>query len=241
MRLTLTFCFFTLALSSQLTTQSKQDAANVLRMDNSDWWSNTRTMDSNQKIKMQERRIAAANFQILRIQADEKMLHRVVSKLGKATIVERGDAATGRNQLCYVSAQGEKNTYLIFESGEVDYGFYLFKSSKPWRGVEQCVPSALVSSDLATGSGVRLGQSQADVISILGAPSAQRKNELVYLLHQQVTLSAEQLKKIQAAHPELSEKELQESYGVYDWGAGIVLRFQDSKLIYLSISVSETN
>ena len=45
-------------------------------------------------------------------------------KLGAATEVERGDAASGRNQICYTTSSG--SVHLIFEFGEADSVLCLF-------------------------------------------------------------------------------------------------------------------
>jgi hypothetical protein len=77
--------------------------------------------------------------------------------LGKATVVERGDASTGRSQICYSSLGKQSKTYLMFEKGEVNDSFYLFKGGPDWKGSKLCTASNLVTTNLSTASGLRLG------------------------------------------------------------------------------------
>jgi hypothetical protein len=76
-------------------------------------------------------------------------------KLGAATEGERGDAASGRNQICYTAPSG--SVHLIFEFGEVNSVPYLFDGGPTWNGSELCAPSSSVSAKLSTASGLRLG------------------------------------------------------------------------------------
>src|SRR5580704_4994940 len=73
--------------------------------DDSDWWSGGRTLDSDDTIRIQRREIARTNFRILGIELSEAMFGQARAMLGEASLVERGDAATGRDQICYVSAE----------------------------------------------------------------------------------------------------------------------------------------
>jgi hypothetical protein len=109
-------------------------------MDSSDWWSYTRqeelpTEEPRQPVKFQSRKPAETNFQVAGITLGEAWdfdFSVVRSKFGKATEVQRGDAASGRNQICYRSSSG--NVHLIFELGEVDSVVYLFEDGPEWEG-----------------------------------------------------------------------------------------------------------
>lgn len=141
------------------------------RIDNdSDWWSVLRGPDEN--IKFQKREINGCNFQILGIALGEQLFPKAMAKFGKALTVSRGDASTGRDQLCYVSGSGKDKVYLIFETGEVNYTFYLFRDGEPWSGMDRCVASRLVSSQISTASGLHPGQTEPEVTAILGKPNS---------------------------------------------------------------------
>jgi hypothetical protein len=214
--------------------------------DNSDWWSALAQPDSDADphIPTQERELAPPNFHILGIVLTEKMFDVAAIKLGKAQVVNRGDASTGRSQACYVSTaedEKEEKVHLIFEQGEVNFGFYLFSGGPDWYGSDRCISSTLVSRRLATASGLRLGMTPSRVIAILGKPSTRSKTELIYSLHVTKKLSAKERIEARRSNPNLSDKDFQANYGSYDWSAGIDAKFTNSKLTFLSISMSETN
>src|SRR5579863_607028 len=150
--------------------------------DDSDWWSGGRTLDSDDTITVQKREIAGTNFRILGIELSEAMFRQARSMLGEATLIERGDAATGRQQTCYVSGENGDRVHLVFESGEVDFTFYLFANGANWNGSEYCARSNQVSKTSSTASGLHLGQTPAQVMAILGKPSNRRENEVIYSL-----------------------------------------------------------
>src|SRR5579859_1552879 len=172
-----------------------QTGPRVSLHDNSDWWSGSRAIESGENIKIQERELASSNFRILGIHLNEDMFKQAAAKLGPATIIQRGDAATGRAQACYVSDQDTK-IHLILEQDEVSFTFYLFSDGRPWDGSDQCAHSHLVSAGLSAASGLHLGQTPSEVTAILGEPSERRKNELIYSVHAKKKASEENLKEL---------------------------------------------
>ena len=208
--------------------------------DNSDWWSSPLNSNFEESMEPQKRELAKTNFQVLGITLGENMLSSAARKLGRVTIVERGDASTGRSQACYTSAGAEDKVHLIFEEGEVEYTFFLFAGGPTWEGANYCLASKAISRSVATASGLRLGQSPAEVIAILGKPTNQRKNVLVYSFSVRKKASPQDLKEARERNPDMSEKEIQEHYGYYDLGTGVVAKFADSKLIYLAVSKVES-
>jgi hypothetical protein len=67
-------------------------------------------------------------------------------KFGAATEGERGDAASGRDQICYTAPSG--SVHLIFEFGEVNSVLYLFDGGPTRNGSELFAPSGSVSASL---------------------------------------------------------------------------------------------
>jgi hypothetical protein len=221
-----------------------QAQPHTYRSDNSDWWSMLRapeTKESEDATPPQSREPAAANFQILGIHLGENMLSKAKAKLGIANEMERGDASTGRSQICYVSPDTGEKVYLIFEQGEVAFSFYLFAGGADWGGSNQCASTKFVSSSLATASGLHLGQTPAEVRSILGKPSTDRKNELFYSFMVEKKNSAKDIEEEKKNNPSMSEKEIHENYDTYSLGVSIDAKFQDNKLVYLAVLKSETN
>lgn len=189
---------------------------------------------------MQEREISEKNFRILGIDLTDGMFAAAATKLGKMQILQRGDASSGRSQACFVSTQGSRKVFLIFEQGEVNFAFYVFFDARPWNGMDRCTPSYSVSASLTTASGLHLGQSPVEVKAILGEPSASRSNELIYALHVQKKTSAEDFDRARANNPNMTDADLHANFDFYDLSVGIVAKFTNGKLTFLSVSKSET-
>jgi hypothetical protein len=208
--------------------------------DNSDWWSVLRTDDSDESMTFQKREPAASNFRILTISLGEDMFKQAAAKLGAAGKIQRGDAASGREQACYVSPGNSKLVHLIFEQGEVNYSFYLFADEPDWQGSEKCLPSQLISRGLSTASGLHLGQTPSEVRAVLGKPSVRRKNQFIYSFLVKKRTSVKDLKEARIHNPEMSDQEFHANYNFYDLTVGIDARFADSKLSFLAVSKAET-
>jgi O-acetyl-ADP-ribose deacetylase (regulator of RNase III) len=219
-----------------LGTAAGQTAGTLRFPDNSDWWSGG---DYEENIATQKRELPATAFQIASVQLGERMFRNAATILGKAVILERGDASTGRSQACYVSEGAGPKMYLIFEEGELDFTFYLFTGGPAWEGKEYCVESKAVSAALATKSGLRLGQTPEQVASILGPPAKRKKEQLIYSTAVQKKVTAQELKNAREDHPEMSEKEIRQNFGMYTLGEGVDARFEHGKLVYLAVSKSE--
>lgn len=210
--------------------------------DDSDWWSDSRVRDAGYSVKTQERVPPDTTYQIAGIELSDDVFSDAAAKLGKVALVERdSESSYRRTQACYVSDDRSGRAFLIFETGDfpVSPSFYLFLDGAEWKGSELCRRSRLVSRSLATGSGLHLGQTPAQVIAILGKPSRQRGNELIYGFHAHRQKSAEELKKLRQSNPQLSDEDFHDWFAVYDLESGVHARFVDSKLTYLGVSKAE--
>jgi hypothetical protein len=206
--------------------------------DNSDWWSGNRP-DADEDVPGQKRELARTVFQIAGVQLGETMFRKAEASLGKAQVLERGDASAGRAQACYVSP-GEKKVYLIFEEGELDYSFYLFAGGAAWNGTEYCTESKMVSEALASKAGMHLGQTPAQVMAILGPPAKRKKDELIFSTAMPKLPTAAEVRNLRERHPEMSEKELRENFGLpYTLNEDVDARFDHGKLVYLAVSWGE--
>jgi len=214
------------------------------RMDSSDWWSYTRQEElpieqPRQPIKFQGRKPEEANFQVAGITLGETWdFWAVRSKFGEATEVQRGDAASGRNQICYLSSTG--GVHLIFELGEVDSLVYLFEEGPKWNGSELCATSKAVSEETTTASGLRLGLQPEQVKKILGDPSIATPKKLVYYFGYKEKTPPKALAELRKEHPTMNDAEFRKNYEYFDGEAYIEARFASGKLNYLVISRSET-
>jgi hypothetical protein len=207
--------------------------------DNSDWWSYTGRPEADDETISQKRELPASNFQILGFRLNET-LDKAPAKLGKAVVVERGDASTGRSQICYSSPGKRPKTYLIFEKGEVNDAFYLFSGGPDWKGSELCAESTLVTASLATASGLHLGQTSAQVRAILGKPSYATTNKIIYSLGVEKKTSAVDFENVKRQNPQVSQDELHRNYDSYTLGVYIEARFFSGQLVYLAISKTES-
>ncbi len=214
--------------------------------DDSDWWSTLAMYNhidfSAPKTHTQNRAPASSNFEIAGVVAGSDQIQKLAIGIGKTAVVERGDAANGRSQVCYTSARNPHAVHLIFEeAGEGDcYSFYLFDDGPPWKGRDLCVVSPRISASLQTASGLHLGQTISQVRSILGEPSTILHDKLVYVYEVKRRSTARDLERARQAHPNISDKELHESFDFYYFDSYIEARFVDSMLTYLAVTKSET-
>jgi hypothetical protein len=205
--------------------------------DNSDWWSLTRSDD---EVVPREGDLQDSNFQILGFKLNDETFGKARAKLGKANIVERGDASAGRSQICYSSPGKKSKTYLIFEKGEVNDAFYLFSVGPDWKGSEQCSESNLVVANLSTASGLHLGQTSAQVRAILGRPSFTSDNKIIWFVSAEKKTPAADFENLKKRNPEMTGDELHRNYDFYTLGVYIEARFLSHKLVYLAISKTES-
>jgi len=130
------------------------------------------------KLRIQHREVSGTNFQIAGVDLakSEEVLSQAARVLGKVTTVGSGDGAYSNREACYRSAEQNDSTYLIFGRGEVDSSFTLSSDSSAWKWKTPCKRSPWVTRSLATASGIHLGQTQEQVIAILGLPTRRSRN-----------------------------------------------------------------
>jgi hypothetical protein len=206
--------------------------------DSSDWWSMLNERSPEVTLKPQHREPASSNFQILGVELEQGFTE-LAGKLGQARVVERGDGAAGRSQLCYESAGDSGAVHLIFEHGEINYSFYLFAGGANWKGDDLCLKSKRVSRGLKTASGLALGLTPNQLETILGGASSRTKDKLVYEFEVDKTTSTEQFEQLRKRFPDRTEKQLHESYDRFTLSVFVEARFDASGLNYLVVSKSE--
>jgi hypothetical protein len=232
------------AFACFVTVSRAQTASKITLQDNSDSWSDSRPTHANHTAETQDRAPSDGTYRISGIDLTDDVLEDAASKLGKVKLVERAAGTDyARTQACYVSADGSPRVFLVFEMAAFPGGpgFYLFSDGTTWKGMEFCLKSALVSPGLATASGLHFGQTPADIKALLGKPSFQAKDELIYVFHAHQERSAAELKKQRESNPQLSNEEFHDKFAVYDLEVSIHVRFVSSKLTYLRVSKAEIN
>lgn len=215
---------------------------------NSDWWSILNESFRTPVRSPENRSFASSNLEIAGQSFHEgdffdlgnNPFGRITASLGKTRITERGDASTGRAQICYTSKSRPGTTYLIFETGETDLTFYLFSQGASWKGSDRCARSPFVSRSLTTGSGLRLGMTASQVEAILGKPTASIQGRLIYwgTTHRKTSQSV--LNRLRKQNPKMSSAEFQKDFSQYDLTIYIEARFSAGKMTYLVVSEDMT-
>jgi|SRR5882672_1863694 len=235
------FCFLIVVMSlfpgGPATVHRLQDGS---RKKDSDWWSLTARPDAGHEVVIQKRELPAANFKILGLTLDDEIFDKAEEKLGKAGAVQRGDASTGRSQICCSSAGKQGKIYLIFEKGEVNDAFYLFTGGPDWDSSDGCTSTSLLTNDLSTSSGLHLGQNSAQVKAVLGKPSFASTNKLIYYAMVEKKTSAADFENLKKRNLGLAEDELHRNYEFYALGVYVEVRFVKDRLVYLAISKTES-
>lgn len=233
-----------LALFGALPAHCGQKTTSSLTADYSDWWSNLADYVnadlSAPQTRTQHRELDSPTLEIATIKVGLGEIGKAATKLGKATVVRRGDAATSRIQACYIS--DDSDTHLIFEEDGEGFGasFYLFRDGPAWNGSNLCARSPLVSQGVSTASGLHLGLTATQVEAVLGKPSTALPGKLVYSFEVEKRTSASKLKRLRAQNPNLSDKDFHDSFDLYYIDSFVVAKFTASKLTYLAVTQSET-
>ena len=211
------------------------------REDNSDWWSLLNEDFPVPAVKPQNKDLEAVNFQILGVVLGNQ-LEQITAKLGRTRSVQRGDASTGREQVCYVSVDTQEKVHLIFEFGEVESAFYLFAAGADWTGSNLCRASPKVSPAIATAAGLKLGLTRAQVEAILGDPDFASDDKLVYYREVERKVSAKEFAQLRKDYPEkLTDREAHEKFDSYTVGMYVEVRLVNSQLNYLAVSRTATD
>ncbi len=206
----------------------------------SDWWSIIRENSNPENLKPEQKDTAGSNFKIVGVTLGSDDLDAIQKKLGTADVRGRGDAATGRQQICYVAGDGK--TYLTFETGEVESAFYLFNRGHKWDGMEACANARIGAVAWKTMSGLHLGLDPTQVQAILGKPTAFLKNGTwIYFRQVEKRTSTPDLLRFRKTYPNLSDKEFHENYDFYYLTVDIRAKFKSRHLVYLGVCKSETN
>lgn len=209
--------------------------------DHSDWWSVLNESFQLPKSKRLAKDLASQNFEVMGVHLDySPSFKSVESKFGLVAIVERGDGATGRDQICYSSARSP-DTHLIFEKGELNLVFYLIAGGKRWIGDNFCAKSPAVTSGVSTTSGLHLGMTRTDLEQLLGKPDLSANDKLIYFRELRKETSPTELAELRTKHPEMSAKDFHETYDFYNLNIYIEARLVGSKLTYLAASKAETD
>lgn len=205
---------------------------------------------SGEKERVQHREVARGNFRIsgVDVASDEDVLQRAARILGRSPIESRGDASTGNDEACYKAASDHDNTRLVFGRGELDSWFTLSSGGSAGEGTHTCKRSEKVTRDIASDSGLRLGLSKRQVLSILGLATEKHQNlrqhteTLVYSLESKGKTDPQKLaqwwQQEIKKNPTANRDEFLENYEFYALAVSISARFVNDSLTRLYVSWS---
>ena len=128
---------------------------------------------------VQDRSLDPSHRTILSLVIGDSASHDIYSKMGPA-IPFRDNANPSATQLCYVS--GRDDTLVVFYSEFSRCSrVRLLSQKKRFQKWHFCAASPLVSKDVATASGIRLGMSKERLKAILGRPRSESDEFLEYV------------------------------------------------------------
>jgi len=103
------------------------------------------------------------------------------AKLGRAVYVNRHKGGGIRQQICYRSVKEPPTAFLVFEIGRASDAFYLISGDAPqWGYIGLCAKSTVVTKALSTPTALRLGLTRAELIDMMGQPSATHPNSMMW-------------------------------------------------------------
>jgi hypothetical protein len=207
--------------------------------------------ENGNNVRVQEREIPGTNFRIAGVDlaASEDLFDQVTRILGK-TEDEASNDDDFRDEVCYSSAAPHDTTHLSFGQGNVEQFFVLSSDDSAWAWKIPCRPSVKITRDLATSSGLHLGQTQEQVIAILGLPTSHDRNmksgmdEMSYDLKTEKKLSPQELAPYlqdELKHnPKVDQSAWIKNNGFYSLWISVDASFRNDHLISLRILWSET-
>jgi hypothetical protein len=202
--------------------------------------------ENGRRIRVQQGELARGNFQIAGVDLErdgEGVLKQAARVLGPAKTRATGDAALSDERACYQSLDSNDQTRLYFHEGEVAFWFVLSSEAPTSERGDVCRPSRKITRDIATASGLRLGQTEEQVIAILGLPTRRSHNTktghefMAYEYETKKSAGPDELARARREHPDMNEDQLMvNDYGYYDLGESIRARFTNRLLTELTVS-----
>lgn len=204
--------------------------------------------ENGHKFRVQHGELAPTNFQIAGVDLarEGEILDQAARILGPVTTRATGDASTGDERACYRPTDKTDKTRLYFHRGEVSPWFVLSLGTPASETLDVCRPSSRVTKDIATSSGLHLGQTEERVIAILGLPtrsshSAKTGRDLiVYEYQTQKKNSPSYLAWARKTDPGKSEQYYLNDYGFYSLWESIKATFANQALTELEVDWSAT-
>jgi hypothetical protein len=203
--------------------------------------------ENGRRVRVQRGELAVGNFQITGVDLardQENLLDQAARILGRVGTTMTGDASTAQETACYRSADRGDSTVLLFGKGEVDYSFKLTSSDAVGDQAKHCLPSPKINRSLATGAGLRLGETPDQVIAILGLPTRRSQNTtlqqtvLAYDFQTRKKTAPRDLARFRQENIGMSEHDLEVNFGSYSLEQSIRATFERGSLAALLVDWS---
>ncbi len=142
---------------------------------------------------VQDRSLDPSHRTILRLIIGDSASYAIYSKMGPGIPI-RDHSNPSATQLCYVS--GRDDTLVVFYSEFSRCArVRLLSQKKRFQKWHFCSASPLVSKDVATASGIRLGMSKDRLKAILGPPPSETDETVNYVYEWQQKMNADEIEK----------------------------------------------
>jgi hypothetical protein len=135
-----------------------------------------------EKVKELEGEMKQEHLTLLGMTIGESTMPEIKQRFGPAEGISVGHDGV---LICYRSAQHDDNTMVIFgtdiHGDQRLINFQLVAGQQPFKGKKQCALSLLVSKEVATNSGLKLGLNARTSRMIWDAPMMEKKGHLFLL------------------------------------------------------------
>jgi len=204
------------------------------------------TDEKGRKFRVQHGELAKENFQIAGVDLvrEGEVIKQAARIIGPVQTRATGDASTGDERSCYKPVDKGDSTRLYFHEGEVDSWFVLSSEAPPAERADVCRPSRSVARGISTASGLHLGQTEEEVIALLGLPTRRSHNaktgaeSLVYDYEIEKKASTHQLENARRENPSMGEQELLRNYGSFEQLELVKAEFAGDALAQLQVDWS---
>ncbi len=182
----------------------------------------------------------SAHLTILSITILQHSLREVQAKLGPARIYRDYDEGHSVRRLCYTSSNESDGTTVVFESGplggmgETITWVSLLSGEVEFAKRSMCRHSRLVSREISTPGGLKLGLSESQVTAILGEPVEVAEARLSFKYLGRRLMTKREFERFKKAYPHITYPEF------FDVSSGVEITFRDGKVISLNIYKIET-
>lgn len=187
-----------------------------------------------------QQKISNAQMTIMGLTLGKHTLKDVQSELGKAELLPGLEHKP--NRVCYISGDNSDGTILIFQAWEISSvltSFRILSSQANFKESDQCAKSKLISKDMVTDGGLRLGLSRQQLKAILGKPTKEQGNSLLYVYHSKQSMTKEEIDEMKKVFRTSIPPSTKEEF-YWDITSSIEGIFLNKELIVITVTKLET-